>query len=97
MQNGFTEDEAAAMAWICAQKAAGKFVGATSGLFLALTWGHYHDRIFHYFKFRGNKILFQLGIVMVLIKIFRPALSLLITSSLDVEEVLMNYLLIKFI
>lgn len=65
MQNGFTEDEAKAMAWICKQKAEGKFWGATSGLFLALTWGHYHHRILHYFRLSFSPRLTQLGIIMV--------------------------------
>jgi hypothetical protein len=65
MQEGFTESEAAAMSWICKQKAAGKFYGATSGLFLALTWGHLHDRILQYIPVAFNRKLTQLGIIMV--------------------------------
>jgi hypothetical protein len=65
MENGFTEKEAAAMSWICKQKAAGKFWGAGSGLFLALTWGHFHHRLVNYLPFTFNKGFSQLGIIMV--------------------------------
>lgn len=65
MQNGFTEEEAEAMSWICRQKAAGKFWGATSGLFLAATWGHYHERVLRYLPFTFDRRLTQLAIVMV--------------------------------
>lgn len=85
------------MAWICAQKAAGKFYGATTGLFLAYTWGHYHDRMFHYLKWRGNRMLFQLGIIMVcFFNLSRLVLWLLITSLQGKDMVLMNYLLINY-
>lgn len=53
------------MAWICKQKAQGKFWGASTGLFLALTWGHYHHNIIKYLKFSFNPRLTQLGIIMV--------------------------------
>jgi hypothetical protein len=65
MQEGFTESEAAAMSWVCRQKAAGKFYGATTGLFLALTWGHLHERLLQYTPFTFNRKLSQLGIIMV--------------------------------
>lgn len=57
------------MAWICKQKAQGKFWGATTGLFIALTWGHYHHRFLHYFRLSFNPRLTQLGIIMVLLVI----------------------------
>jgi len=67
MQEGFTEDEAAAMSWICRQKAAGKFWGASTGLFLALSWGHMHERIVRFLPFTFHRGLTQLGIIMVLL------------------------------
>lgn len=42
MENGFSEGEAEAMSWIAKQKAKGKLYGATTGLFLAVSWGHWH-------------------------------------------------------
>lgn len=64
-QNGFTNDESSAMAWICKQKAQGKFWGASTGLFLAFTWGHYHDQVIQYFRVNFNRKFTQLGIIMV--------------------------------
>lgn len=65
MEYGFSESEAEAMAWIAQQKAKGKFVGATSGLFMALTWGHWHDNITRALKISFNRRITQLGIIMV--------------------------------
>lgn len=65
MECGFSDSEAEAMAWIAQQKAKGKFVGATSGLFMAITWGHWHDRITQMLKFSFNRRITQLGIIMV--------------------------------
>ena len=53
------------MSWIAQQKAKGKFIGASSGLFLALTWGHWHDRILGYFRVRFSPRLSQLAIIIV--------------------------------
>ena len=64
MECGFSEGEAEAMAWVCQQKAKGKFVGAASGLFLAFSWGHWHDRIMPYLGLRFNRRFTQLGIIM---------------------------------
>ena len=61
MEVGFTEEEARAMTWIAEQKAKGKFVGATSGLFLALTWGHWHHRILAYFNLHFSMRIKLLG------------------------------------
>jgi hypothetical protein len=65
MENGFTEKEASAMSWICKQKAAGKFWGAGTGLFMAVSWGHWHNYLMQYTPFRWNKQLTQLAIIMV--------------------------------
>jgi hypothetical protein len=64
MEVGFNEGEAEALSWIAQQKAKGKFFGATSGLFLALTWGHWHHRILAYFKLNFSMRFTQLGIIM---------------------------------
>ena len=53
------------MSWIAQQKAKGKFIGASSGLFLALTWAHWHDRILGYFRVRFSPRLSQLAIIIV--------------------------------
>eukprot|EP00178_Gracilaria_changii_P022757 TRINITY_DN67866_c0_g1_i1.p1 TRINITY_DN67866_c0_g1~~TRINITY_DN67866_c0_g1_i1.p1 ORF type:complete len:140 (-),score=3.04 TRINITY_DN67866_c0_g1_i1:108-527(-) len=52
------------MSWIAQQKARGKFWGASTGLFLAISWGHWHDRILGYFRINYSKRLTQLGIIM---------------------------------
>lgn len=57
------------MAWICQQKAEGKFWGASTGLFIALTWGHFHDRVLQYFRLSFDRRFTQLGIIMVNINI----------------------------
>lgn len=65
MEVGFSEEEAEAMSWIAQQKAQGKFVGAASGLFLAVSWGHWHTRILSHFNFHFSQRFTQLGIIMV--------------------------------
>lgn len=90
MENGFTEDEAAAMSWICRQKAAGKFWGASTGLFLAITWGHLHERLIQYVPFSFNRRLTQLGIIMVSMISHRAASCSSTTCSLAAEEAPMN-------
>lgn len=65
MENGFSEGEAEAMTWIAQQKAKGKFMGATAGLFMGVAWGHWHDQLLSRFRLNFNKRLTQLGIIMV--------------------------------
>lgn len=55
------------MSFIAEQKPKGKFVGLVSGAFLALSWGHWHDRIMSYFRFNWNKRYTQFYIVAVFI------------------------------
>lgn len=81
MECGFTEREAEAMAWICQQKAKGKFVGATTGLFLALTWGHWHDNIIKHLKINFSRRITQLGIVMVILVPLRAPSCCLTTCT----------------
>lgn len=60
---GFTDKEAESLAWIAQQKPRGKFFGALTGTFLALSWGHWHDRVFGYFGIKCKRIYTQLAIV----------------------------------
>lgn len=53
------------MSFIAEQKPKGKFVGLVSGVFLAVSWGHWHDRIMSYFRFNFNKRYTQFYIVAV--------------------------------
>jgi len=53
------------MSFIAEQKPKGKFVGLVSGAFLAVSWGHWHDRIMSYFRFNWNKRYTQFYIVAV--------------------------------
>lgn len=78
---GFSDREAQAMAWIADQKPKGKFLGAVGGSFLALSWGHWHHKIFGYYGIRCNKIYTQLAILGVPTPPFRPPSSSETTSS----------------
>lgn len=51
------------MSFIAEQKPKGKFIGLMGGLFLAFSWGHWHDRILSYFRFSFNKRYTQFYIV----------------------------------
>ena len=53
------------MSWIAQRKSKGKFYGAATGLFLAATWGHWHDRILRAFRFHFPRGITQFGIVIV--------------------------------
>ena len=65
MECGFSNEEAEAMTWIAQQKAKGKFVGASLGLFLAFSWGHWHDRLTQLLRLNFNRRITQLGIIIV--------------------------------
>jgi hypothetical protein len=54
---GFSEREAQAMAWIAEQKPKGKFYGFLVGSFVALSWGHWHDRITVHFGVRFSRLV----------------------------------------
>ena len=45
------------------QKPRGKFYGFVTGSLVALSWGHWHDRIFAHFGIKGNRIYTQLAIL----------------------------------
>lgn len=70
---GFSEREAKAMAWIADQKPLGKFAGFISGSFVALTWGHWHNRLLAHIGLKCNKIYTQLFILGVPIPSSRPS------------------------
>ena len=53
------------MSWIAEQKPKGKFIGLVTGVFLAFSWGHWHDRIASYFRFNWNKRFSQFFFVAV--------------------------------
>lgn len=55
------------MSWIAEQKPKGKFIGLVAGSFLALSWGHWHDRIMSYFKLSWSKRYTQFYFVAVII------------------------------
>jgi hypothetical protein len=55
------------MSWIAEQKPKGKFIGLVTGVFLALSWGHWHDRVMSYFKFNWNKRYSQFFFIAVFI------------------------------
>ena len=80
------------MSWIAQQKAKGKFVGASTGLFLALSWGHWHDRILGYFRLRFNQRFTQLGIIMVILISFSLVFLLLTIFTQVVEREQTNLL-----
>jgi hypothetical protein len=63
VEMGFSDREAQAMTWISEQKPKGKFFGFLSGSFMALTWGHFHERIFSHFGIKCSKIYTQLAIL----------------------------------
>lgn len=54
------------MAWIADQKPLGKFYGTIGGSFVALTWGHFHDRIFGSIGLKFGRHYTQLAILGVL-------------------------------
>jgi len=54
------------MSWIAEQKPKGKFFGLVTGLFLAASWGHWHDRIVSYLKFSFNRRYTQFYIIAVI-------------------------------
>jgi hypothetical protein len=64
------------MAWIADQKPKGKFYGFLAGTFMALSWGHWHNRIFANFGIKFNKIYTQLAILGVNHKLVRHPLLL---------------------
>ena len=67
VEAGFSNNEASAMAWIADQKPMGKFFGALTGGFIALAWGHWHDRIMKHFGLKCSKVysqLFVLGVAL---------------------------------
>ncbi len=66
VEAGFSEKEAEAIAWIADQKPKGKFYGFVAGSFMALSWGHWHNRIFGHFGIKISKIYTQLAILGVL-------------------------------
>lgn len=63
VESGFSDREAQAMAWIADQKPKGKFYGTLSGSFMALCWGHWHDRIFAHFGVKCNRVYTQVAIL----------------------------------
>ena len=66
VEAGFSERQAKAMAWIADQKPLGKFYGTIGGSFVALTWGHFHDRIFGSIGLKFGRHYTQLAILGVL-------------------------------
>ena len=77
---GFSDREAQAMAWIADQKPKGKFLGVVGGSFLALSWGHWHHKIFGYYGIKCNKLYTQLAILGVPFPSLRSRSSSEITS-----------------
>ena len=73
VEAGFSDREAEAMAWIADQKPRGKFFGFLAGSFMALSWGHWHNRIFAHFGIKCNKIYTQLAILGVNHILFSPS------------------------
>ena len=63
VEAGFSDKEAEAMTWIAEQKSKGKFLGFLSGSFVALTWGHFHERIFAHLNIRCSRVYSQLAIL----------------------------------
>jgi hypothetical protein len=53
------------MSWIAEQKPKGKFIGLATGVFLAFSWGHWHDRCMSYFRFNWNKRFSQFFLIAV--------------------------------
>ena len=53
------------MSWIAEQKPKGKFMGLVGGSFLAVSWGHWHDRILSYFRYSFSRRYTQFYIVAV--------------------------------
>jgi hypothetical protein len=51
------------MAWIADQKPKGKFYGFLTGAFIAVSWGHWHYKIFNKLGIKCNKIYTQLAIL----------------------------------
>ena len=76
IENGFSVEEASAMAWIGEQKPKGKFYGTLVGGFLAYSWGHWHHRVFRQFGITGGKIWSQLAIISVALQSLSCALLL---------------------
>ena len=79
VEGGFSDREASAMAWIADQKPLGKYVGTVTGSFVALTWGHFHQRVMSHFSIRCSKLYSQLFILGVCLLIFRVSSRLEIT------------------
>ena len=52
IENGFSEQEGRAIAWIADQKPRGKFYGLVSGTFVAVTWQHWYKRMLASFGLR---------------------------------------------
>ena len=73
VEAGFSDREAQAMAWIADQKPLGKFYGALSGSFVALTWGHFHNKIFGSIGLKFPRYYTQLAILGVPIAPSRPS------------------------
>jgi hypothetical protein len=70
------------MSWIAEQKPKGKFIGLVVGSFLALSWGHWHDRAMSYFKFSWSKRYTQFYFIAVIIIYHFRQLLLLVTIGL---------------
>jgi hypothetical protein len=83
VEMGFSDREAQAMAWISEQKPKGKFYGVLSGSFMALTWGHFHERIFSHLGIKCNRIYTQLAILGVFIILQRHSSLQAITYSVN--------------
>lgn len=76
VEAGFSQREAEAMTWIANQKPMGKFYGFLSGSFMAVAWGHWHNRIFAHFGIKCNRIYTQLFILGVPFPIIQAFISL---------------------
>jgi hypothetical protein len=63
VEAGFSDREAEAINWMAEQKPRGKFYGTLTGTFMAITWGHWHDRITTHFGFKCKRIYTQLAIL----------------------------------
>lgn len=64
------------MSWIAEQKPKGKFFGLLTGIFLAASWGHWHDRIVSYLKFSFNRRYTQFYIIAVFLLLIKGCVFL---------------------